>query len=209
MPKNFGVISLASPDPNIKRPYVDQTNLGVTHQIMNGVSVTAEWYHNVSKNQFERTNTSRPGTYSNGTVQNSNYRSFNIFSPIDGTPITMYDPINAAVNSAVTNVDSTDPDIKQTYNAYEFGFNARLPHGARIFGGVGTERFVSFSCPLAATNPNFLITMGGVNYCDQTNSSIPWRTGAKLVGTVPLPWYGLMLSGSMQALPGYLLGTRR
>jgi len=40
VPKNFGVISLASPDPNIKRPYVDQINLGATHQIMNGVSVT-------------------------------------------------------------------------------------------------------------------------------------------------------------------------
>jgi hypothetical protein len=50
--------------------------------------------------------------------------------------------------------------------------------------------------------------MGGVNYCDQTNSGIPWRTQFKLVGTVPLPWYGLMVSGSLQALPGYLLGTQ-
>ena len=119
----------------------------------------------------------------------------------------MYDPVASAL-AAVQNVDSTDSAIKQTYDAFEFNFNARLPHGARIFGGSATDRFEAFTCPLAATNPNFLVTMGGVNYCDQANSSIPWRTQFKLVGTVPLPWYGLMVSGSYQALPGYLLGTQ-
>src|SRR5262249_7475735 len=34
---------------------------------------------------------------------------------------------------------------------------------------------------------------------------IPWRTQFKLVGTYPLPWWGLQLSGSLQALPGYVL----
>jgi hypothetical protein len=208
VPKNFGVLSLASPDPGIKRPYVDQLNVGITHEIVRGISVNAEWFHNVSKNQLERNNVLRPGTYANGTVTNSNYRAIDVFSPLDGMKITMYDPITPAVNAAIQNVDSTDPNITQTYNAYEFGFNARLPHGARLFGGVGTDRFVSFTCPLAATNPNFLITMGGVNHCDQTTSAIPWRTGGKLVGTVPLPWYGIIVSGSLQALPGYLLGTQ-
>jgi hypothetical protein len=208
VPKNFGVLSLASPDPNIKRPYVDQMNVGATHEIMSGVSVTAEWFHNISRDQFERNNILRPGSYSNGTVTNANYRAVTVFSPSNGTPITMYDPINSTINSAVQNVDSTDPNIKQTYDAIEFNFNARLPHGIRLFGGTATDRFVANTCAAAATNPNFLITMGGVNYCDQTNSAIPWRTQLKLVATVPLPWWGLMLSGSFQALPGYLLGTQ-
>ena len=64
------------------------------------------------------------------------------------------------------------------------------------------------TCAGAATNPNFLVTIGGVNYCDQSNSSMPWRTQFKIAGSVPLPWYGLQAAASFQALPGYLLGTQ-
>jgi hypothetical protein len=37
---------------------------------------------------------------------------------------------------------------------------------------------------------------------------MPWRTQFKLAGTYPLPWFGVIVSGSYQALPGYLLGTQ-
>jgi hypothetical protein len=208
IPTNFGVISLANPDPGLTRPYVDQFNVGATHELMRGVSVSGEWFHNDARNPFERNNVLRPGTYANGTVTNPSYRAVTVFSPIDGTPITMYDPISAAVNQAVQNIDSNDKNVKQSYNAFEFNFNARLPGGARLFGGSATDRTIADTCSSAATNPNFLITRGGVNYCDQTNSGIPWRTQFKLAGTYPLPWYGLQVAASFQALPGYQLGTQ-
>jgi hypothetical protein len=151
---------------------------------------------------WERNNTLRPGTFSNGTVQNANYRAVTVFSPIDGHAITMYDPISAAVNQAVANVDTNDANVKQAYNAFELNFNARLPRGARIFGGTATDKTIANTCSAAATNPNFL------NYCDQTQSGIPWRTQFKIAGTFPLPWYGIQVAGSFQALPGYLLGTQ-
>src|SRR5262249_2977306 len=118
IPANFGVASLASPDPNIKRPYVDQFNLGATHHLLPGGSVSAEWFHNSGKNIWERNNVLRPGTYQKGTVTNSNYRAITIFSPIDGAPITMYDPINTTVSRAVQNVDSNDSSLSQKYNAF-------------------------------------------------------------------------------------------
>ena len=202
IPTNFGVISLANPDPGLKRPYVDQFNVGVTHELMRGVSVSAEWFHNDAHDIWERNNTLRPGTYSNGAVQNAFYRPVTIFSPIDGHAITMYDTVSAAVNQLVANVDINDPNIKQAYNAFEFNINARLPHGARLFGGSATDRTIANTCSGASANPNFL------NFCDQTQSGIPWRTQFKLAGTFPLPWYGIQLAGSFQALPGYLLGTQ-
>ena len=70
-----------------------------------------------------------------------------------------------------------------------------------------TDRTIANTCSGAAANPNFLVTIGGVNYCDQTNSGIPWRTQFKLAGTFPLPWYGITTAASFQALPGYILGT--
>jgi hypothetical protein len=202
--KNFGVISLSQPDPKLKRPYGIGFNLGVQREIITGVALSADWFHGTSKNQVVRNNILRPGTFnaSNNTVVNSNYRAVTIFSPKDGSPITMYDAVSPAVVQAVANVDSTDPNIHSTYNAFEFNFNARLAHGLTFFGGTATERAISLSCATAATNPNFL------NYCDQSKSGIPWRTQFKMSGTYPLPLWGIQFSGSLQALPGYLLGTQ-
>ncbi|HZR23540.1 MAG TPA: TonB-dependent receptor [Vicinamibacterales bacterium] len=208
VPANFGQLALATPDPNLKRPYVDQYNVGVTHEVVSGVSVSAEWFHNDQKQVFIQNNVLRPGTYSGGTVQNPSYRPVQVFSPIDGTPLTIYDPINATVGRAQSFVVTNDSNLTQAYNAIEFNFNARLPHGARLFGGTATDRTVANTCDAAATNPNFLVTIGGTNYCDQTLSGIPWRTQFKLAGTVPLPWYGIIVSGSYQGLPGYQIGTQ-
>jgi len=208
VPTNFGVVSLANPDPNLTRPYVDQFNVGLTQEVMRGVSVSGEWFHNNAKNPFERNNTLRPGSYSNGVVSNTNYKPVTIFSPIDGSPITVYDTVSATVARAVANVDTNDPNVTQKYDAFEFNFNARLPRGGRLFGGSATDRTIANTCAAAATNPNFLVTIGGVNYCDQTNSGIPWRTQFKLAGSIPLPWYGLQFAASFQSLPGYQLGTQ-
>jgi carboxypeptidase family protein len=207
VPANFGVVSLAQWDPNVKRPYVDQYNVGGTHEILPGVSVSADWFHNLSKQIWEQNNILRPGTYANGTVTNPSYRPVTIFSPIDGTPITMYDPINATVSRAVQNVITNDPNLSQVYNAIEFNVNARLKHGVRLFGGTATDRTIANTCSGATTNPNFLVNIGGVNHCDEATSGIPWRTQFKVAGTVPLPWFGIIVSGSYQALPGYILGV--
>ena len=205
VPATFGQASLSSFDPNLKRPYVDQYNVGVTHEILTGVSVTAEWFHNVQGQVMEQNNILRPGTYANGSVNNSSYRPVTIFSPIDGTPLTVYDPINATVGRAQSFVITNDPNLKQTYDAIEFNFNARLPRGARLFGGTATDRAVANTCAAAATNPNFLVTIGGTNYCDQSLSGIPWRTQIKLAGTYPTPFWGVIVSASYQGLPGYFL----
>jgi hypothetical protein len=198
VPANF-----ASPDPNISRPYADAYNAGITREIFRGVSLSFDYFHNNAKNVFERNNILRPGVVNaDGTVTNSSYRAVTIFSPIDGRPITMYDTVSAAVQQAVKNVDTNDPNLTQSYDGFEINFTARLPHGARIFGGSATDRTVGNVCSSAATNPNLL------NYCDQSQSGIPWRTQFKLAGTYPLPWWGVQFSGSFQALPGYLLGTQ-
>ena len=103
-------------------------------------------------------------------MTNASYRPVTVFSPIDGTPITVYDVASAAVGTlAAKNIDTNDPGLKQTYNSFEFDFNARLPRGARLFGRVRRPSGRSPTpAAAAASNPNFLITIGGVNYCDQT-----------------------------------------
>ena len=198
VPKNFGKASLSNPDPKFKLPYTLAYNLGVTHELFPGVAVTAEWFHSVAKNILERNNTLRPGMMTGpSSVFNANYRPVTVFSPIDGRAITMYDPISTDVQQSVANVDTNDPNLSNVYNGFEFNFNARLHRGGRLFGGTSTDRSIASACSAAKTNPNFL------QFCDQSKNGIPWRTQFKLVGTYPLPWWGLQFSGALQALPGY------
>jgi hypothetical protein len=200
VPKNFGTVSLANFDRNLKNPYSLAYNLGVTHQLFPGVAVTAEWFHSDVKDILERNNILRPGTRTGpASVDNPSYRPVTVFSPIDGTPLTVYDPVNPAVQQAVAYVDTNDPNLKQWYNGFEFNFNARLPRGITLYGGTSTDRTVSNSCGAATTNPNFLL------FCDGAKNGIPWRTQFKLDGTYPLPWWGVKVSGALQALPGYPL----
>src|SRR5581483_4464131 len=123
-----------------------------------------------------------------------------VYSPIDGTPLTYYN-VSAAKASAVQNVDSNDPNLKRWYNGVEININARLPKGARIFGGTSTERLITNSCSAAATDPNLRL------FCDVSKNNIPWQTSVKLSGTYPLPWYGITFSGAYQGLAGQVVGT--
>jgi hypothetical protein len=203
MPANFGTVALSKFDPHLKNPYMYSYNLGVTHELFRGFAVTGEWFHTDFKNILERNNVARPGSMAGAaSVNNANYRPVTVFSPIDGTPMTVYDPVSSAVVAAVANVDTNDPNLKQSYNSFEFNVNARLPHGLTLFGGTSTDRTISNSCSAASTNPNILL------FCNGATNGIPWRTQFKLSGNYPLPWWGLQASGSFQALPGYLLGTQ-
>jgi hypothetical protein len=188
---NFGVRALSVFDPDLSRPYQLTYNGGLTHELLRGTSVSAEWFHSDFKHLIARNNIARSA---------ADYTAVTVYSPIDGAPITYY---NVAANkvSAVQNVDSTDPNLKRSYNGLELNINARLPHGARVFGGTATERTITNTCSAAEHDPNVLL------YCDGAQNGIPWLTSVKLAGTYPLPWYGITVSGALQALPGQALGT--
>jgi Carboxypeptidase regulatory-like domain len=191
LPTSFGVRSLSVFDPELRRPYQFAYNLGVSHEVFRGIALTAEWFRSDFKNLIARNNVARSA---------SDYAAVNVASPIDGSTITVYNVSSAKVNQ-VQNVDSTDPNLKRTYNGIELNFNARLPRGARLFGGTSSEITETNSCSAATNDPNISI------FCDGSKNQIPWQTSFKLAGTYPLPWYGISLSGSLQALAGNALGT--
>ena len=74
--------------------------------------------------------------------------------------------------------------MKRWYNGIEININARLPRGARIFGGTSTERIITNSCSAADHDPNLLL------FCDGSKNNLPWITSGKLAGSYPLPWQG-------------------
>ena len=87
LPKSFGVASLPTFDPKIKRMYNVETTVSVQQEVLPGVSVSAGWYRRNYKNMWRRTNTG---------VTKNDFTPFTLFSPIDGTPITYYNKIGRA-----------------------------------------------------------------------------------------------------------------
>jgi hypothetical protein len=191
LPSNFGVRALSTFAPDLQRPYQLMYNAGVSHELVPGTSVTAEWFHSDFKNLIERNNVARTA---------ADYTLINVASQIDGSTVPYYNVSSAKV-AAVTNVDSNDANLSRWYNGVEININARLPHGIRVFGGTSTEKTISNSCSAAANDPNL------ATFCDGTKNNIPWITAGKVAGTVPLPWYGITFSAALQALAGTPIGT--
>jgi hypothetical protein len=95
------------------------------------------------------------------------------------------------------------------YNGFDFTFNARLPRGALLTGGVTTARTETNDCfelnlpQLTFTNPiSGLSAPRTAAQCDVVD---PWlaQTNLKIVGTTPLPVWGLQTTVTYQNLPGY------
>lgn len=189
LPQNFGVKPLVLPNPDLKRVYNIEATLGVQHELAPGVQLNAGWFHRTFHNLPRQTN----------TLQSfSDYTLVNVVSPLDGSVIPMYN-VSLAARTRINNVVSTDDSQKEWYNGYEVSFNARLPHGATLFGGTTAERMIWTLCN-ERSNPNNLL------YCDASNSNLPFRKQLKLAGSVPLP-YGIQISSVFQSIAGYQLGT--
>ena len=190
LPKTFGVASLPTFDPDLKRMYNIETTVSVQHELMRGVSVSGGWYHRDYQNMWRRTNTG---------VSPSDFTPFTLFSPTDGSPITYYNVSAAKVAQLGTNlVDTNAPDRTDTYNGFEYNFTARVKK-VNLFGGGMIERMLSNSCD-DDWNPNLLL------YCDQSQNGLPFRKQFKIAGSVPMK-YGIQVGVSFQSLPGYLYGT--
>jgi hypothetical protein len=201
LPVNFGAGAINNQlNPNLKRPHYSQTNLGFTHEVFPGVSVNFDWFRTAIGDLSYKANLTYVVPGLTDYSKNPNYSPITVWSPIDGHAITVYDFVSSAVrNAASNNFTATDPNHTSVYNGFDIGFNARLPHGARVFGGSTTERTIQNTCSTAIDNPNNLL------FCDQSQNGIPWATQIKLSATTPLPWFGLSASASYQGLPGYTL----
>jgi hypothetical protein len=188
LPANFGVRPLNTPDPEIKRPYTLETSLGVQHELLPRVSVTATYLRTNLKNAIYTYNTRWTA---------SDYTPVSIVSPLDGSVLTAYN-LNAAKVTQVANFDTNDPDGRVDYSVVEFNLNARLPGNLVLFGGASSERTIQAKCS-QPDNPNTLL------FCDQRDYDIPRRTQFKLNGTYPLRWWGLQVAAAFQSYAPALL----
>jgi hypothetical protein len=199
IPANFGFRALTVQDPNIQRTWDLETGIEVQHELFPRVSVTASYFHGTFHNLLMS---------DNRNIGLADWTPIQVFNPIDGSPMTIYDITATAKGRARDVFDTTSPEQKRAFDSFNFSFTGRLPRGITLFGGFGMDRLLENSCD-ERDNPNLL------RFCDEANLDahlpagdptrgykIPFLTNGKLSGTVPLK-YGVQLSGSFQSNAGF------
>ena len=191
LPANFGERALDRFDPDIEREYNVETALGIQHELVQNVSVSAGWYHRAFHNFYTDDNLLRDFNH---------YRPVDIVSPLNGEVIPAWDLKDSAslrdVDVLVTNATE---GRAQVYNGFELSLNARLPGGGTFIGSTTTQRIVTEHCD-DLDDPNNL------RFCDRGNlpsdyNSLPWRSDLKLAGSYPLP-YDIQVSANFTSMPG-------
>jgi hypothetical protein len=191
LPQNFGIRVLNTQDSNLKRPGNTETSLAVQHELLPRVSVGVGWYRRSFLNFLQTDHIDR---------SQADYSPLTVVSPLDGEVISVYNLAPSKLSLTRRLDTNATSDRQQVYNGFEFAMTARLPGGTTIFGGTSHQRTLSVTCD-QPDDKNLL------RFCDQRESGIPFQTDAKLNVSYPVPFFGLQLSGVLQATQGKPTGT--
>jgi len=189
-PFNTGGTLNRVPDPSIRRPYQWEYSAGIQREMIQGVSVSANWVRRSWRRLFWTDNV---------LVDFNDYTIVQTPNPLNPSEMIPIYNLNRSKLGQVSQVDKNSDQNQKWYNGYDVGFTARV-HGGNIYGGVSTGRLLTVNCEV--DNPNSL------RYCDQRDLNIPYLTQFKLSGTYPLP-LGVQISGNWQGYPGVPNSTLR
>jgi Carboxypeptidase regulatory-like domain len=190
---------LTRQDPDISRTWNLEQGIEIQHELFPRTSITLGYFHGAFHNLLFSDNLN---------VGLADWNAVQVFNPMDGSPMTIYDITATAKGRARDILDSSSNDRTRKFDSVGFNFNTRLPHNATVFGGFGFDRLLESACD-EPDNPNLLV------FCDETNLDtglpagdgrsgyrIPFQFSGKLSGSVEL-WYGVQLSGGFQSNAGY------
>lgn len=189
--RNFGIRSVATPDPDHLREHSREYSLQLQRELHRGIAVTGGWYrrsyHNLSQ------------TY-NRLRSLGDWRPVTIVSPLSGEVITAYN-LDAAKFGLVDDfrTNSTDVDKRSVeFNGFEFSSTARLTNGSNLTGSWTLGRTINVTCD-SRDNPNTL------RFCDQRELGIPFRHDFKVAGNYRLP-FDFQASAVVTSYAGNALG---
>ena len=175
-------------DPNWEREYMYQASLGVQHQLVAGLGVSAMYF---------RTNRRNIQWTDRTAISVSDYVPVDVVTP-DGEVITVHNLPTDALRTAYASSPTlfrTDGDADSRridYEGVELSVNGRLPGGGRATVGWSFEKNTTISCGDQIDNPNL------ARFCDAPQ---PFRHEFKVQFTQQLP-FGIDASATMNSMAG-------
>ena len=188
--QNFGIAAL-NEYGEYPRTWNLEQGVEISHELLGGLSVGGSWWKGSFRNLTNTVNQS---------WSTADYSPYTWYNPQTGEPFTVYARSVAATARPTRNLDTYDPERKQSYDSYGFDAKWRIPGGGQLSGGVQVERERQRSCT-APDDPNFVTSTAGVfngaALCDDFVLDIPWRPQFKMSGTREVG-YGINVSMSFQ-----------
>jgi hypothetical protein len=184
-------------DPESTRPYSDEINIGVDHQLISNFAVSMSYHRRQHRNGLGLIDLARPSDQYTPVT-----RTYN--DPQRGEQTMTVYSLNPALTSRrdrlITNVDVLESD----YDGVSFSFNKRMSNKWQLLGGVTVQKHDGFNHSGTFTNPgtssdfnnpNFRLNRGdGSVFTD-----VPWAFN--LSGSYELP-YAIVFSGKYTARAG-------
>jgi len=186
LPTNYGVAAL-NEYGKYPRTWNLESGLELQHELFSGVSVSGSWW----KGDFRNLTTTINRSY---TV--ADYTPFTWYNPLTGQPFEVYARTLQA--RPTSNLDTFDPERKNSYEAFNFEGRWRIPGGGQVFGGVSIERERFKNCT-SPDDPNY--GGNGLALCDEYALEIPYRPSFKLSGTRQIG-FGVNVSMAFQSNAG-------
>jgi len=188
LPANYGIAAL-NEYGDFPRTWNLESGLELQHELFKGVSVSGSWW----KGSFHNLTTTI-----NRSWTLADYTPFTFYNPLTGQPFEVYARSAAAAARPTLNLDTYDPERKNSYEAFNFDGSWRIPGGGQVRGGVSIERERAKNCT-SPDDPNY--NGNGKALCDEYALDIPYRPSWKLFGTREIG-FGINVSMAFQSNAG-------
>jgi hypothetical protein len=189
-------------DKDADRPYSDEMNVGIEHQLIPNLAVGVSYHRRQHRNGLGLIDAARPAS-----AYVPEDRTFT--DPVSGQAqsITLYKLLpqfGTQQNRVITNVDILESD----YNGVQFDIQKKMSNRWQLLAGLSLQKHRGFdhsgtytqggnlaACPLLS-DPNCLINRdNGSVFID-----IPWTFN--LSGSYILPWYSIAVAAKYNARDG-------
>jgi hypothetical protein len=193
----FGAGLFPAVDQNSNRPYSDEINLGVEHQIVPNVAVGVSYHRRQHRDGLGIVDRARPAeayvpetrTFNNAGVQDT---------------ITIYKlrpEFGALRDRVITNVDVLQSD----YDGVQFDFQKRMSNRWQMLAGLSLQKHKGFNHSGTFTNPGTTTDLNNPNYLLNRDdgsvfTELPWTF--TLSGSYVLPWWDITTSAKYTARDG-------
>jgi Carboxypeptidase regulatory-like domain len=186
LPTNYGIAALNEYGA-YPRTWNLESGLEIQHELFSGLSVSGAWW----KGNFHNLTTTINRSYTH-----ADFTPYTWYNPTTGEPFEVY--ARTLQNRPTLNLDTYDPERKNSYESFNFEGRWRIPGGGQIFGGVAIERERFKNCT-SPDDPNY--TVGGIatgqGLCDEFQLDIPFRPSWKASATKEIG-YGVNVSMAFQ-----------
>ena len=177
-------------DPDASRPFSDEFNVGIDHQLVGNLAVSASYHRRQHRDGLTVLDRARPATAYTPAARAYNdpergAQTITVFS-LDPTLVTRRDRI-------IANIEG----LRSDYDGVIFNVNKRLSNGWQLLAGVTFQSHEGFAHSGTFTDPGTTTDFNNPNYVLNRDSSvvftdIPWSFG--LSGSYQLP-YAIVFSG--------------